>query len=341
MNTTLIGSMPYTDPEIAVEKILNSVNIPCWPQLPKRSFKEQMCPQYAEQFPGIVIDENNEKVYVDEEKLFTEIDVFYQNYIDKNIDHFALSEEFAIGFHKFLTYVNNIKKLKVHTTGPLTFGLTVKTSSGNAIYYNEQYRDVVIKHLVMKSLYQIKKIVEFGAKNVDTVILFYDEPYLAAYGSAFTAVSKDEIIITLNELAKETKNLVRETCGDKIQLMVGVHCCANTDWSILTSVDNLDIISFDAYEYFDNFLLYPNEINKFLVAGGTIAWGIIPNTDKVFNENFHSINKKLQHQIDLLRNKDIKINFNNTIVTPQCGLGNTTTEIVDYVLKICSQLTQL
>ncbi|HCJ66994.1 MAG TPA: hypothetical protein DHV62_06640, partial [Elusimicrobia bacterium] len=45
-----------------------------------------------------------------------------------------------------------------------------------------------------------------GRRSPLTVILFLDEPYLAAYGSAYTAVSREEISQSLNEVISGTKD---------------------------------------------------------------------------------------------------------------------------------------
>ncbi|MCX7940770.1 MAG: hypothetical protein N2555_03245 [Endomicrobia bacterium] len=365
MRTTLIGSVPYVDPEFAVEKTFSCVNIPCWPQLPKRSFKEHMCPQYSESFPGIVVDENQQKIYVDEDVLYSLMEKFYQNYLDKNIDYFVISAQYASGFYKFLNTIKAVRdevvNLKLQTTGPVTFGLTVKTTQGQPLFYNEHYRDIIVKHLVMKSVWQVKCVKEhlFDPINVN-LILFYDEPYLAAYGSAFTAVNKEEIIKCLVNATTEIKIMVKEL-WQNVNLRVGVHCCANTDWSILTSVDTLDIISFDAYDYFDSFALYKEEIKKFVSRGGEIAWGLVPNNEKIFSFNlsFGTVTdeqfKLLQHiekfGYEVLLSKIDKQQYvdrlplysilSDGIVTPQCGLGNTTEQITDRVLTVCRQISIL
>lgn len=344
MKTTLIGSMPHKKPEVAVEKIFESVSIPCWPQLPKRSFKEHMCPQYSENFPGIKIDEKEQKVLLDEDKFNLELENFYQNYLNKNLEFFKITPEYASGFYSFVNQLNFIKpkEIKIQTTGPITFGFTVKTPQGQAIFYNEQYREVLEKHLVMKSIWQIKTIIENS--QVDSIILFYDEPYLAAYGSAFTAVSKEEIINTLENTLFETKNFVKESSSKEVTLKIGIHCCANTDWSILTSLENLDIISFDAYEFFENFLLYSQQLNEFIKKGKKVAWGIIPNSEKILNENYDSLIKKLSSILEKLTNKGAVFNMDNIeeeIITPQCGLGGTKEEILEKVLKICSEFNKI
>jgi len=54
---TGIGSLPHKDPDKAAGWIVeNIVDIPFWPQLPKRSYLENMYVQFAENLPGVVVD---------------------------------------------------------------------------------------------------------------------------------------------------------------------------------------------------------------------------------------------------------------------------------------------
>ena len=56
---TIIGSMPHTDPSAACRQVAHYLkDIPAWPQLPNRSFLENMYVQYSQGFPGVVIKEN-------------------------------------------------------------------------------------------------------------------------------------------------------------------------------------------------------------------------------------------------------------------------------------------
>jgi len=51
----MIGSLPYQDPADACQRVLQYLrDLPAWPQLPIRSFLENMYAQYSEGFPGIV-----------------------------------------------------------------------------------------------------------------------------------------------------------------------------------------------------------------------------------------------------------------------------------------------
>ena len=54
----------------------------------------------------------------------------------------------------------------------------------------------------------------------------------------------------------------------KEDALAGLHCCGNTEWSPgLTTA--LDVINFDAYEFFPGLSLYPAELDAFLRQGGT------------------------------------------------------------------------
>jgi len=326
---TTIGSLPYKESEIACEKILKyTPELPAWPQLPKRNFKENMYVQYSENFPGIILDETNQKIFVSTDKFYAELENFYKNYIDFNIDFFKISHNFAFGIYDLKKTINKNSKIKAQTTGPVTFGLSLKDETGKSIFYIEQMRDIVIKNCIMKSLWQLNFF-----ENNNLKVIFLDEPYLATYGSAFSGISKNDIIESINNVIKG----IRENY--KNDLLIGVHCCANTDWSILLQTD-IDILSFDAYEFFDNFILYTDAIKNFIEKDNILAWGIVPTQEStVKNVSIESLIEKFNKDIKLLLDKGFKKEklLNNIIITPSCGLGTVTEETSEYVLQLTSE----
>ena len=64
-STTGIGSLPHRDPVEACRLVLQTFDIPFWPQLPALSFFESMIPQYSEGMPFLKIDEEREKIWVE------------------------------------------------------------------------------------------------------------------------------------------------------------------------------------------------------------------------------------------------------------------------------------
>ena len=91
----MIGSLPHKEISEAF-KLLNlyPLSIPTWPQFPKLSFKECMIPQYSEGFPGLKIDENEKKVWVDvNDNLINEMTIFFENVVSNKLDEFSMTEK--------------------------------------------------------------------------------------------------------------------------------------------------------------------------------------------------------------------------------------------------------
>ena len=181
---TIIGSMPHTDPLKACALIARFLkDIPAWPQLPKRSFLENMYVQYSEGFPGAVVESN--RIYVDTSKDYTKpLEELYAAYLENKIDRFPISREFAAGLYAFLEQPKlSPKAVKGHVTGPLSWGLTVADENKRAVLYHEVLGDAVPKLLKLKAKWQEKELKKIS-KNT---ITFVDEPYMASYGSSVAA----------------------------------------------------------------------------------------------------------------------------------------------------------
>ena len=85
---------------------------------------------------------------------------------------------------------------KGQVTGPVSFGLTVTDQDLRSGLYIEMLDDVIVKNMAMNARWQIRQL-----KSVrPNVILFLDEPYLAAFGSAFISLSREQVIGYLDEV---------------------------------------------------------------------------------------------------------------------------------------------
>jgi hypothetical protein len=163
-------------------------------------------------------------------------------------------------------------------------------------------------------------------------IIFVDEPYLHSIGSAFFALSKEKIITLLNEVLSGIRGLK------------GVHCCGNTDWSVLLGAD-LDILSLDAYNYAQSLTLYPKEVRSFLDRGGAIAWGIVPNQAELLaRESAASLTDRLEEAMAPFTRKGIEIPFrqlvSQSLVTPCCVLSSLSCEGAGKALELLCHLSE-
>ena len=306
---TIIGSMPHTDPAAACAQVLEYLkDIPAWPQLPRRSFKENMNAQFSEGFPGIRL--NNDNLSVDHTRdLDAPLERLYTAYLDEDVDKYPTTSDYAAGLHAFLgSHDLKPRAVKGQITGPLTWGLSVIDEEGKAILYDDILGDAVAKFLRLKAGWQEKRLREISP---DTII-FVDEPYMASFGSVAVPVAKEKVADLLDEVFRGIKGIK------------GVHCCGNTDWSALLGT-SLDILSFDAYNYAESLSLYPKEVKAFLDRKGVIAWGIIPNDSPALGkESAAALKDRLEEaMVPFTRNGlPFKQLVAQSLITPSCTLAS-------------------
>ena len=308
---TGIGSVPFTDPKTACRVICeNFKSMPFWPQLPKRSFLENMYVQYAEGLPGLVIDEVKKTIHIDTSKAAAEIENVYSRYIDGDVEFFKISEGRAKGLYEFpdaIKSCKDIKYIKGHITGPLSYGLFLTDQNKKAVIYDKDIFEVLTKTLVMKARWQIRRLKKINP----SVIIFIDEPYLVSIGSSFVNVSAEDAANKLDELIDAIK---------EEGALCGLHCCGNTDWSMLLKRD-IDILNFDAYNFIKEFSLYHEDIKNFTERGSTIAWGVVPTSDEIDNETRDSLKERCEEALNVLSDKGVDRKRISSLVTPSCGVG--------------------
>lgn len=333
---TGIGSFPDLDARKTCDLILEALpDIPLWPQLSQIDFREQMEIQYSEGFPCVVLDEAKSKMIFDTSGDPTsELEKFYENVVLDNLDYFRISPDFSRGLYAMEEKLkdlppSSILYFKHQVTGPLTFGLATVDENKRAIYYNDVFRDVVVKGITMKARWLLDRFKSFGFKQ----ICFVDEPILSAFGSStYVSIQKAEVIEYLKEVV---------IAIHKEGALVGTHCCGNTEWPILIEA-GMDIISFDAYGFGDTISYYPEKVKDFLEKGGVIAWGIVPTSVKILEETTDSLKVKLEKNFDKLAGKGIDKDLirEQSLLTPSCGTGSLSVELSDKIFQELSRLSQ-
>lgn len=218
----------------------------------------------------------------------------------------------------------------MQTTGPLSFALTVTDENKRAIYYNEEFRDLIIKALGMKCRWQIQKFKPFG----EQIICFIDEPILSALGSStYESVKREDVVAVL----KEVIEAVHAERG-----LAGIHCCGETEWSILVDA-GVDILSFDAFGFGETTPMYSQAMKTLLARGGAIAWGVVPTSPVIRTQTPEKLVAHFEKLADNLASKGIdrKMILEQAIITPSCGTGLlevADSEKVFQTLRAVSQL---
>jgi hypothetical protein len=305
---TGIGSLPHTDPVKACDEVIRIFpQLPYSPSLPNRGLLENIVFCDSEGLPGREIREG--RLLVDRgSDLSGQMEQIYLDYIEGNYSPYAVTREYSSGFHEFKSRpFHSPFALKCQVTGPVTFGMQVVDAEKRPVYYDSQYADVLSKLIALRARWLEQTLTaETGVTNT---IVMLNEPYLAALGSSVVPIDMDTVRSGWHDIA------------EILQGSIGIHCCSNTDWSFIFSLDP-GIVSFDAYATTKEFLLYRDDLVTYLEHGGVVAWGIVPADNRIFSmetpgslyERYMGIRKEVTSYIPE------KLFDAQSIITPSCGI---------------------
>jgi len=255
--TTDIGIMPHTNVERALNLVL-SLDIPFYPQLPYISFYEDMYVQTSQNFPGIVIDLESERIGFDNAKFEEELGVYSQRLADSEI--FALSQSYSAPYHRFLAEdLQDYPAIRGQVTGSVSFGFRVTDENSRPIIYNEGIRALLFDFIQRKANLQYRQLKE---KNQNAFV-WLDEPGL---GWVFSGLSSYNDV----QAKQDYQSFLAGLDGPR-----ALHLCASVNLPYLLEL-GVEILSFDAYQMELMPKGYANAAADFLKSGGIISWGIVP-----------------------------------------------------------------
>jgi hypothetical protein len=340
---TAVGSMPHAEADPALEIVLaNLPEAPIWPQLSGRGLNEQMEIQYSEGMPRRTIDRDKGRMYFDTSGDYSEeFAEFYEAYMlamdpdegTGDCSAMAISADYAAGLfaleEKLKARGGQLPYVKCHTTGPCSFALTIVDENKRALYYNEEFRDVVVKALAMKCRWQVQRFKPYARD----VICFIDEPILAGFGSStYVSVKRDDVVAILSEVVEA----IHADGG-----LAGMHCCGNTEWSIPIDA-GADIVNFDAFEFGETIAMYPEAVKAHLAAGRALAWGVVPTSAAVRDQTVDTL---VEHYETMTRNLadkagiDLATIYDQTVLTGSCGTGSMEPDLAARVFELTGALS--
>ena len=339
----LIGSFPQMNMDEALDLVLEYIpDIPNWVQMPGIA-KEGMLAQFAAGLPGLRqskthLDINTSDTGFDENMLsfYEEYMAVVENRLNIDASRFILSQSTCRGFFTFLKRIESMAvrpmAVKGQITGPFTFATGMKDQNGRALYYDDQIRDMAVKLIAMKAAWQVKRLLDIGVP----VILFIDEPSLAGFGSSeFISISGESVKNCLSEVVDAI-----HTAGG----IAGIHVCANTDWSIIMET-GADIINFDAYSFFDRFVLYEEQIVNLFNSGRWLAWGMVPtlNVEDLQRETQASLVEQFYSKLERISSLGVEqsLILNQSMITPSCGAGSLRLDLSKKVLSLTKKVSEI
>lgn len=342
LNCLAIGSLPHDNLNKAMSLVEECFrNIPFWPQLAKVNKNEDMIIQFLENMPSFFIgkdylDTEYDEFFEDLEKFFMDYEEILSDISSPALDRYKISQEFSSSFQEFIKLIKKYKPdfAKGQIVGPFTLATTLVDKDGKCAFYDETLREIIVKTLTLKALWQIKEI---KCANPDTTpIIFIDEPSISQLGtSAFVTISQDEVLAMFKEVSD-----VIQSAG----ALSAIHCCGKCDWSVPIQ-SGVNIINLDAYSFAQNLSLFKDDVKHFLQKGGKIAWGIVPTLDKEALEaaNPDVLQQKFTNAIKFLADKGIdeKLIIANSMISPSCGAGSLSEKLAEKAMNLTRDLSEI
>jgi methionine synthase II (cobalamin-independent) len=338
----LIGSLPLTDYVQAAGLVWeHTPEIPLWVQLPKVP-GERITQQFAAGMPGLAEEDGRAFIDTAHPRFDENLLNFYEEALalegaagGLDRSRFAMAPDSAKGFFELIAQALRRTPpplaVKGQIIGPVTFGTSLCDRNDKAIFYDHQLRDASVRLLALRARWQVRRLSALGRP----VLLFIDDPAVTGFGSSiYIGLSREDICQALGAMI----DAVHVEGG-----LAGVHVCANTDWTLILE-SAADILSFDAYAYFDPFVIYRDAIRRFADRGGLVAWGLVPTlspedleretTDSLFAQWRSKSDQVVRLGIDRQRL------IAQSLITPACGMGTLGVKLALKAMRLTRELSE-
>jgi hypothetical protein len=303
-----MGIMPHTDIDKALQLALG-LDVPFWPQLPNISFYEDMYAQTSQNFPGIIVAPDDEKVSFNSARFDEELTEYSLRMAEP--ETFSLGQSHSAVYHRFLAVsLEGYPAIRGQVTGPVSFGFRVMDENSSPIIYHDGVRGLLFDFIQRKVNVQYHQLVE---KNQNAFV-WLDEPGL---GWVFSGLSGYSDV----QAKRDYHSFLAGIEGPK-----ALHLCASINLPYLLGL-GFELLSFDAYQLEVMPKGYVRSIADFLRCGGIISWGIVPtDSDHLNGETPETLARLLLGYWEMVStNSDIALEeiARNALLAPaRCCLKN-------------------
>ena len=311
--TTGIGSLPHAEPAAALAAVREAaLDVPYWPQLPRRSFLELMVPQAARAIPFLAIDERSRRVTaVPADGRPAKLAETYERVLSGDAARFALSPAEAAAWAPFVAETAGCPAVKGQLTGPVTLALGAVDEQERAIFFDAGLRDAATQATAAAARYQAETL---GAAR-RLVIVSADEPTLGVLGTAaYLGVTREEAQGALATVL----GAIREAGA-----IAGVHCCGAGEWELVAAA-GADVLFADAFAYGSSLVAAARSLGPFLARGGRIGWGLVPTDEAHVGATVDEILERWRDTEAALVRAGLEREAlrAGSLLTPACGCGS-------------------
>jgi len=300
---TGVGSLPHTDPKRAASFVLETTTVPYLPQLPNRHPEERMLVQWGDGLCGCGAVDSS-------------IGLGYGEPIGARAEAFGGADALLDALS------SDVPAVKTQATGPVTLALGL-LSAGHP---GQGLLDCVATGLIGRVEDHIALL---AARLPDAdITLIFDEPGLSGLLVPGFPITRDEAEHVLGKVLT------------RAPVPAGIHCCADTDWSVVASV-RPSLISWDIDSLGAAFLAHTEAIAAATWEGTGFIWGVAPTQTQPLPGD---PGVRLQRIVGRLVMAGAKMDglLEGAMFSPACGLAGLTegqAEIVAHtVVRLAGEL---
>ena len=257
---TGIGSLPMKDAREAVRFVEEvSPLLPFWPQLPARSPGENALTQFLGSAAGHLSPRGaGPGLSVKPGQSASVLSKLREGAPD--LDPSRASGFFAFEEALIRNSFPDALGLKGQITGPVTLA-TYLFDGDRPFAASRVLTEALGAHLTRQGAWQVKKLKRFGKP----LVVFVDEPGLAAVGPSILAAEAAPLVTALADLFDALRDA---------GALAGMHCCGTFPLGLLSRA-HPDVLSFDALGSIETFLADP-DVHAYFRTGGRVAYGLVP-----------------------------------------------------------------
>jgi hypothetical protein len=326
----LRGGLPHATAHDAITLVASATpDLPAWPAVPQRSFRETALAQAAAGFPGLTIDPEYERISVDHAAAEIGLDRLGLAYLRGEPGAGALPADHAAGLGELLRLVGHghrARALKGEVLGPVSLALQLTDEGDRPLAYDPALREALLHHLSLRVAWHYEQLSTY----TDNVIICLDEPSLDALSLPLCPIDR-------NEGMGMIERVLADMPGCR-----GIGLGGGADWAAVLALP-VDLVLFDAYEYGAALIQAAEAVAGFLDRGGILGWGIVPiDPVALAHEHADLLAQRLDRAVDYLSAAsgiDQGRIFEASLITSSGGLANLSVELAEQALRMVAAVS--
>ncbi|NNJ08811.1 hypothetical protein EKD04_000540 [Chloroflexales bacterium ZM16-3] len=328
----LRGGLPHATAHDAVALVATvTPDIPAWPAVPERSFRETPMAQAAAGFPGLTIDPAYERISVNHAAAEIGLDHLGLAYLRSEPGAGALPADHAAGLGELLRLVGHGHRalaLKGEVRGPVSLSLQLTDEDDRPLAYDPALREALLHHLSLRVAWHYEQLSTY----TDSVIFCLDEPFLDALSLPLCPIDRDEGIDMIDRLL-DTMSGCRGIC-------VG----PGVDWEALL-MTSVDLVMFDAYDHMAELTQSAGLVSQFFDRGGFLGWGVVPvDPGALALERADALVQRIERAAEQIASAgDVSRQsiLEASLITSSGDLASLPVDVAEGTLGMCAAVSQL